>query len=274
MEPKSKMEARPPALMEAVVRLLTPAACREHVLGDLCERYRSRRQYAFEALTTIPFVVASRIRRTSSVGLLTLQVIGVCVGFLTSPPFGLAAMTAAAAGALIMLLARDAYRGQRSGLAADSGRGCAGGRGRSRRRAGRACCGCAFIVVQSCERIGEQPGSVFPGLCPAGALGARRRFHASHSGPGPVRLRFSRVVSRFRCGRVGRCRNCVGISIRDHGRARHEPGRRPCAHDVVWTHLGDDTRRGYRDRHRTVHRVPSAGHECDRPSLPDLSSLP
>ena len=111
MEPKSKMEARPPALMEAVVRLLTPAACREHVLGDLCERYRSRRQYAFEALTTIPFVVASRIRRTSSIGLLTLQVIGVCVGFWTSPPFGLAEMTAAAAGALIMLLARDAYRG-------------------------------------------------------------------------------------------------------------------------------------------------------------------
>jgi hypothetical protein len=111
MEPKSKMEARPPALMEAVVRLLTPEACREHVLGDLCERYRSRRQYAFEALTTLPFVVASRIRRTSSIGLLTLQVIGVCVGFWTSSPSGLAEMTAAAAGALIMLLARDAYRG-------------------------------------------------------------------------------------------------------------------------------------------------------------------
>ena len=111
MEPKSKMEARPPALMEAVVRLLIPQACREHVLGDLCERYRSTRQYAFEALTTIPFVVASRIRRTSSVGLLTLQVIGVCVGFWTSTPSGLAEMATAAAGALIMLLARDAYRG-------------------------------------------------------------------------------------------------------------------------------------------------------------------
>lgn len=97
--------------MEAVVRLLTPPACREHVLGDLCERYRSRRQYAFEALTTIPVVVGSRIRRTSSVGLLAMQVIGVCIGFWTSTPSGLVEMASAATGALVMLLARDAYRG-------------------------------------------------------------------------------------------------------------------------------------------------------------------
>ena len=110
MESKHKMEARPPALMQAVVRLLIPPACREHVLGDLCERYRSRRQYVFEALTTIPAVVASRIRRTSSVGLLAMQAIGVCVAFWKSTPSGLVEMATSAAGALIMLVARDAYR--------------------------------------------------------------------------------------------------------------------------------------------------------------------
>jgi hypothetical protein len=106
------MEAGPPALMQAVVRLLIPPACREHVLGDLCERYRSRRRYAFEALTTIPFVVASRIRRTSSVGLLAIQAICVSVGFWGETSSGLAETAIAAVGAIIILLARDAYRGR------------------------------------------------------------------------------------------------------------------------------------------------------------------
>ena len=39
------MEARPPILIEAIVRWLTPAPCREHVLGDLCERYTSPLAY-------------------------------------------------------------------------------------------------------------------------------------------------------------------------------------------------------------------------------------
>jgi hypothetical protein len=42
MEPESKLETGPPALIESIVQLLTPPASREHVLGDFHERYRVR----------------------------------------------------------------------------------------------------------------------------------------------------------------------------------------------------------------------------------------
>jgi hypothetical protein len=58
------MEARPPALIDAIVGHLIPPACREHVLGDLCERYTSPIGYLVEAIRTIPLVIAGRIRRT------------------------------------------------------------------------------------------------------------------------------------------------------------------------------------------------------------------
>ena len=65
MEPEpSKLEVRPPALVDAVIRLLIPPACREHVLGDLWERYTSPRQYVIDALRTLPFVICSQMRRT------------------------------------------------------------------------------------------------------------------------------------------------------------------------------------------------------------------
>jgi len=44
------METRPHALAEAAVRALVPPASREHVLGDLQERFTSTRQYVFDAL--------------------------------------------------------------------------------------------------------------------------------------------------------------------------------------------------------------------------------
>ena len=65
MEPGYTMEARPPALIDALVRRLVPPACREHVVGDLWERYTSPRHYALDAVRTIPAVVASQIRRTA-----------------------------------------------------------------------------------------------------------------------------------------------------------------------------------------------------------------
>ena len=228
MESKHKMEARPPALMQAVVRLLIPPACREHVLGDLCERYRSRRQYVFEALTTIPAVVASRIRRTSSVGLLAMQAIGVCVAFWKSTPSGLVEMVTSAAGALIMLVARDAYRSSVQAwprtAAIDALAAVAGA-----------------VAVQGVVAAVANASSFNPPI----VLGnSRRRFHASRSRPRPVRTRFSRVGSCLRGGRVGRGRSRIGASVRGHGRARHEPGCRPRAHEVSRPHLGDHTDRG------------------------------
>jgi hypothetical protein len=65
MESKPPAEAGPPVLIESVVRLLLPPATREHVLGDLAERYSTPSGYAGEALRTLPFVIVSQIRRTS-----------------------------------------------------------------------------------------------------------------------------------------------------------------------------------------------------------------
>jgi hypothetical protein len=44
------MEAGPPKVIEAVVRTLVPPASREHVLGDLRERYVSPGRYVIDAL--------------------------------------------------------------------------------------------------------------------------------------------------------------------------------------------------------------------------------
>lgn len=51
--------------VERWVRLFTPPTHREEVLGDLSERTTSPNEYLREALTTVPYVVASRIRRTT-----------------------------------------------------------------------------------------------------------------------------------------------------------------------------------------------------------------
>src|ERR1041384_7011861 len=59
------METRPPALIEKLVRALIPPASREHVVGDLNERYVSPRQYLLDALRALPYLIASRLRRTT-----------------------------------------------------------------------------------------------------------------------------------------------------------------------------------------------------------------
>lgn len=65
-----KMESGPPKMMQAVIAILLPPACREEVLGDLHERYRSPGRYRLEAIKTVPLVILSRIRRTTDPGLL------------------------------------------------------------------------------------------------------------------------------------------------------------------------------------------------------------
>ena len=60
-------EARPSPLIEVVVSLLVPRACREYIIGDLCERYTSRWQYLCDAAATLPLVLwshASHVRRS------------------------------------------------------------------------------------------------------------------------------------------------------------------------------------------------------------------
>ena len=74
----------PPRLMEAVVRLLIPPVYREHVLGDLYERYTSPLQYVADATWSVPCVVASRIRRTSDPAVLLLEAFALYVSFLAA----------------------------------------------------------------------------------------------------------------------------------------------------------------------------------------------
>jgi len=115
----SKMETRPPALIEKVVRVLVPPASREAVLGDLYERYRSPLQYAGEAARIIPYLIFSQIRRNSNVPMLGIAGFSLFVGFggfqVNGPPTDVPRWLRAAVpliAALASLTLRDAYRGE------------------------------------------------------------------------------------------------------------------------------------------------------------------
>jgi hypothetical protein len=106
--------------MEALVGLLIPPACREPVLGDLCERYRSPRQYLVDALRTVPLVILSQIRRTASPQRLLLEAFALYLSFLAAAwqlhalPFlydqdGFLRLAIPTAAALLALLLADAY---------------------------------------------------------------------------------------------------------------------------------------------------------------------
>jgi hypothetical protein len=111
------METRPPALIDAAVRLLIPPACREHVVGDLWERYSSPWQYVVDAARTLPFVVASQMRRTSDLLLLVMHVLPAFLlfgGLRTGPdvvdPAGWLRAAVPTIAVAIALVLRDAYR--------------------------------------------------------------------------------------------------------------------------------------------------------------------
>jgi len=78
------MEARPHPLVEAFIGRLLPPACREHVLGDLHERYVSVSQYVHDAVRTIPFAIWGQIRRTSSAPFMAAELVVVYVAFLSA----------------------------------------------------------------------------------------------------------------------------------------------------------------------------------------------
>lgn len=83
---------------------------REHVLGDLAERYSSLGQYLLDALRTVPAVVISQIRRTSYFPLWPAIGLGLAIAFGRGAE---AWWPQAAIPSVITLLAfmfRDAYR--------------------------------------------------------------------------------------------------------------------------------------------------------------------
>ncbi len=122
MEQKGpKVETRPPAVIDWIVRVLIPPAVRESVVGDLWERYRSPLQYLSEAIRILPYVVSGQIRRSTNLPLLATQALllfGCLGGFVAAEDARTTAIDAprwqgaalASAAALIGLLLRDAYR--------------------------------------------------------------------------------------------------------------------------------------------------------------------
>jgi hypothetical protein len=67
------MAPGPSPVVEKVAGFFIPPACREEVLGDLRERYRGPAQYFFDAVTAIPCVIYSRIRRTTDAVLILVE---------------------------------------------------------------------------------------------------------------------------------------------------------------------------------------------------------
>jgi len=109
MDRRPTLETRPPVLIDAVARALIPPACREHVIGDLWERYRSPWQFVLDAAGTIPFVVASQIRRTSTLAGVIIHAFTLLVSLgVGSKRTGVA--VAALGGAMLGFVLRDAYK--------------------------------------------------------------------------------------------------------------------------------------------------------------------
>lgn len=113
------MPSVPSKATEAIVALFVPPACREEVVGDLHERYHSPFSYCADAITTIPYVIASRIRRTSDPQILLIQAFSLYFAFVAAAwfkerPFlsvhsSLLRLGIPAAVALMGLILEDAY---------------------------------------------------------------------------------------------------------------------------------------------------------------------
>ncbi len=83
----SQVEPGPPEIVEMVLAILLPPPCRESVLGDLHERFVSRRQYICNAVVTVPLVILSQVRRVTDAGLLFLQAMALYLSFSISARF-------------------------------------------------------------------------------------------------------------------------------------------------------------------------------------------
>jgi hypothetical protein len=81
------MEPGPPKIVEAVLAILLPPPCRESVLGDLHERFVSRRRYVRDAVLTVPLVILSQVRRATDAALLLLEAMALYLSFCVSARF-------------------------------------------------------------------------------------------------------------------------------------------------------------------------------------------
>ena len=122
------MHSGPSKIAEAIVAVFVPPACREEVVGDLHERFKSPLQYAGDALSTVPLVIISRMRRTADPQILLIQAFALYLSFLGAAWFkdgevlrgqwGLLRLAIPAAMAMLGLILDDTYAnpGRRSAL--------------------------------------------------------------------------------------------------------------------------------------------------------------
>ena len=113
------MESGPSKVAETIVGYLLPPACREEILGDMRERYRSGLGYFVEALQVIPLVIYSRIRRTTDAVVALMEVASMYTAFvvvakwvdptLISAESGLARLAIPSAVVLAVMSLADAY---------------------------------------------------------------------------------------------------------------------------------------------------------------------
>jgi len=110
-------------MIEKIVGIFIPPACREEVLGDLRERSEGVQLFIYDALRTVPWVIVSRIRRTTDSVVLLMEAFCCYVSFFAAaavlqPPMiatreGLLRLGIPGAIALAMLVLADAYANPR-----------------------------------------------------------------------------------------------------------------------------------------------------------------
>ncbi len=76
------MRSAPPRIIEKILSLAVPPACREEVIGDLYEACDSSGQYIREAIRVVPMVILSRIRRTADSQVLLMQATALYLSFM------------------------------------------------------------------------------------------------------------------------------------------------------------------------------------------------
>jgi hypothetical protein len=110
-------------VIETMVGIFIPPACREEVLGDLRERNEGAQLFLYDALRTVPMVIVSRIRRTTDSVVLLMEAFCCYVSFLAvalvvQPSMirteeGLLRLAIPGVIALLVLVIADAYANPR-----------------------------------------------------------------------------------------------------------------------------------------------------------------
>lgn len=113
------MESGPSNITEALIYWLIPPACREEILGDMRERNHTSAQYLMEATSTVPCVIASRIRRTTDAVVALMEAVSMYTAFVMAAwwldhellfrEYGFARLAMPPAIFLVAIILADAY---------------------------------------------------------------------------------------------------------------------------------------------------------------------